>query len=220
MKAPCNESSDIELERVVQNNRNQTVSETDPFTEERYGQMIRTLPSGNITVLDVGCGVGRGGRVIRTLRKEVTLIGLDCVPERVLSLDSAVYSQAVVGFTQDLPFEDRSIDAIVAGEFLEHVPPKFIEPTLCEFFRVLKLKGIFSMTTPNPSYLKNRIRGLSVLTDPSHVTQHYPEILKRGLMGIGFSSLEIKGSGKVSRYLGTRCPLFFYGSYLLSAKKW
>ena len=76
------------------------------------------------------------------------------------------------------------------------------------------------MTTPNPRYLKNRIRGLSVLSDPSHVTQHYPEILKRRLMGIGFSSVEIKGSGKVSRFLGTRFPLFFYGSYLLSAKKW
>jgi ubiquinone/menaquinone biosynthesis C-methylase UbiE len=137
-----------------------------------------------------------------------------------LSLDSSVYSQAVVGFTQNLPFEDRSVDAVVAGEFLEHVPPKFIEPTLCEFFRVLKLHGVFSMTTPNPRYLKNRIRGLSVLSDPSHVTQHYPEILKQRLMGVGFSSVKINGSGKVSRFLGKRLPLFIYGSYLLSAKKW
>ena len=213
-------ASGPELDRVVQNNREQTISETDSFTEERYRQMLKMLPQGEITVLDVGCGVGRGGRVIRELRENVTLIGLDCVPERVSALDPSVYSQTIVGFTQDLPFEERSVDAVVAGEFLEHVPPKFIGPTLCEFFRVLKLRGVFCMTTPNPRYLKNRIQRLSVLTDPSHVTQHYPEILQQHLMGVGFSGVKIKGSGKMSRHIGNKFPLFFYGSYLLSARKW
>jgi ubiquinone/menaquinone biosynthesis C-methylase UbiE len=220
MSTSSNNISASELERVIQNNRKQTVSETDTFTEERYGQMTETLPSGEITVLDVGCGLGRGGKVIRMLRNEISLIGLDCVPERVDSLDPNIYSQALVGFTQDLPFEDRSVDAIVAGEFLEHVPPKYIDPTLCEFFRVLKVRGVFSMTTPNPCYIRNRLQGLSVLSDQSHVTQHYPKILKTRLMGIGFSGIRIKGTGKVSRFLGTKFPLFLYGSYLLSARKW
>jgi ubiquinone/menaquinone biosynthesis C-methylase UbiE len=220
MTAHPSNLSGSQLDRIVQNNRRQKVSETDTFTEERYAQMALTLPQGEITVLDVGCGLGRGGKVIRALRQEITLIGLDCVSERVMALDPQVYSKGHVGFTQDLPFEDRSLDAIVAGEFLEHVPPAMIEATLCEFFRVLKLRGVFTMTTPNPRYLKNRLGGLSILSDPSHVTQHYPEILRQRLMGIGFSGLQIKGSGKVSRYLGVRFPLAFYGSYLLSATKW
>jgi ubiquinone/menaquinone biosynthesis C-methylase UbiE len=205
---------------VVENNRNQKVSEVDSFTEERYRQMIQKIPAGKKTIVDVSCGLGRGGRVIRDAFGDVTLIGLDCVPERIASLDRSIYSEGVVGFTQELPFEDRSIDAIVAGEFLEHVPPKYIEDTCAEFFRVLKLGGDFCMTTPNPRYIKNKFRSLSVLTDQSHVTQHYPEILKNRLMGIGFSGVKVKGSGRVSKILGSKFPLFVYGSYLLTAKKW
>ena len=208
------------LDQITDYNRKQEVSETDLFTEERYRQMSGYLPSGRISVLDVGCGVGRGGAVIKSLRPESSLIGVDCVTERIEKLDRDVYSEAVVSFTQDLPFADRSIDAILAGEFLEHVPPQFVDPTLCEFFRVLKVKGTLSLTTPNPRYLKNRLFKLSVLTDLSHVTQHYPEILRHRLECVGFSDFRILGSGKVTRILGQHFPLFLYGSYLVNARKW
>ena len=208
------------LDSIIKNNRMQKASEIDNFTEDRYRQMCENLPAGPISVLDVGCGLGRGGSVIKELRPAASLIGLDCVPERIEKLDRAIYADAVVSFTHVLPFEDRSIDAIIAGEFLEHVPPRFIEQTICEFFRVLKLKGIVSLTTPNPRYIKNRVLNLSVLTDPSHMTQHYPEVLRKRIMGVGFSSIRILGSGKVSRILGQGFPLFLYGSYILTANKW
>jgi ubiquinone/menaquinone biosynthesis C-methylase UbiE len=209
-----------ELANIVQHNRDQEISENDPFTEERYAQMARYLPPGNIRILDVGCGTGRGGCKLKSLRDDLAIIGLDCVSERIQKLDRKVYSEGLVGFTQDLQISDRSLDAIVAGEFLEHVPPRHISNTLSEFFRILKLGGVFCMTTPNPRYLRNRIMNRSVLTDPAHVTQHYPEILKKRLMEIGFSSIAIYGTGKVSRYLGSYYPLSLYGSYLLKAVKW
>lgn len=210
----------INLDQIADYNRKQEVSENDLFTEQRYRQMSGYLPSGRISVLDVGCGVGRGGAVIKSLRPEISLIGVDCVPERIQKLDRDVYSDAVTCFTQDLPFADRSIDGILAGEFLEHVPPQFVEPTLCEFFRILKLRGTLTLTTPNPRYLKNKLYNLSVLTDPSHVTQHYSDVLKLKFMSVGFSAVRILGSGKVSRILGQHFPLGFYGSYLATATKW
>jgi len=209
-----------DLLNIIRYNRDQEISETDPFTEERYAQMASHLPSGKLTLLDVGCGTGRGGVILKALRPEISIIGLDCVPERIEKLDMSTYHRGILGFTQDLAIDDRSIDAIVAGEFLEHVPPKHINDTLSEFFRVLKLGGVFCMTTPNPFYLRNRFMKRSVLTDPAHMTQHYPKILKNRLMEVGFSRVSIRGSGKVSRILGVHFPLCLYGSYLMKAVKW
>jgi ubiquinone/menaquinone biosynthesis C-methylase UbiE len=209
-----------DLLKIVDYNRLQTGSESDGFTEERYSQMANMLPTEALSILDVGCGIGRGGAVLKQLRPELTIIGIDCVPERTARLDRTIYSEVHTGFTMDLPMEDRSVDTIIAGEFLQHVPPKHIALTLCEFFRVLALHGVLCMTTPNPYYIKNKIKKLSVLMDPSHVTQHYPKILRYRLMEVGFSNISIRGSGRVSKILGSRFPNFLYGSYMITATKW
>ena len=202
-------------------NRAQFSSEVDDFTEERYAQFFRHLPPDAISVLDVGCNTGRGGAVLKRLAPGLKIDGLDCVPERLNALQEQVYDRRICSFTNSIDAKTRSYDAIVAGEFLEHVPPEQVYPTLCEFFRLLKLKGRPMMTTPNPRYLKNRFRHFSVLLDPSHVTQHYPERLRNRLMDVGFSSVTILGSGRVSRKLGERFPvLSVYGSYLVIATKW
>jgi ubiquinone/menaquinone biosynthesis C-methylase UbiE len=207
-------------EYLIAANREQSVSESDGFTEDRYRQFGGYLPLGEAKVLDVGCGIGRGGAVLRSLFPDMKLVGMDCVPERVEVIPRAIYADAVCAFADNLPFSDRSFDAIVAGEFLEHVPPEKIEATLCEFFRILKLKGQLILTTPNPGYLKNKLKGLSVMLDPSHVTQHYPSSLRSRLKNVGFSSIRIQGSGRVSKLLGTYFPLSLYGSYLARAIKW
>jgi ubiquinone/menaquinone biosynthesis C-methylase UbiE len=209
-----------ELSNIVDYNRLQIGSELDGFTDRRYFQMASMLPSEAHRILDVGCGIGRGGAVLKKLRPELSVMGIDCVPERTARLDKSIYSEIYTGFTMNLPMEDRSVDAVIAGEFLEHVPPKHIASTICEFFRVLKLHGILCMTTPNPYYIKNKIKNLSVLIDPSHVTQHYPEILRYRLMEVGFSNISIRGSGRTSMILGSRFPNFLYGSYMITAAKW
>jgi len=206
---------------LINVNRKQRISENDSFTIERYIQMSLTLPNAVKCVVDVGCNTGRGGPVLRRHFPSAEIIGLDCVPERIDSLDRAIYNKALLGFTTEIPLEDRSVDAIVAGEFLEHVPPHDIDRTLCEFFRVLSLRGCLVMTTPNPCYLRNVLKGWSVLTDRSHLTQHYPDCLKLRLRTVGFSRIKVRGCGKVTRYLGSHFPwLNVYGSYLISAVKW
>ena len=190
--------------------------------------MFRHFPDHSKTVLDIGSNTGRGGAVLKVLSPNLEIIGLDCVPERLAKLDAAIYSQAFCCFGDKIPLADRVLDVIVGGEFIEHVPPLFehvpplsVEPTLAELFRVLKLHGRVILTTPNPNYLKNKLKGLSVLTDISHVTQHYPDILAWRLRQIGFSNVRIFGSGRVSSYLSEKIPcLPIYGSYLIQADKW
>jgi len=200
-------------------NVQQDVSEYDPFTLKRYEQFLSFFQKEAREVLDVGCNTGRGGLCLKELSPNLTLFGLDCVQERLDVLPEC-YSQRVYGLSTDIPMEDRFVDVITAGEFLEHLYPADVDKTLCEFQRVLKIGGKLLLTTPNPNYIKNKISGMSVY-GVSHLTQHFPEILRFRLQMHGFSGVKIYGSGKVSQYLGWHFPLMLmYGSYLVVANKY
>jgi ubiquinone/menaquinone biosynthesis C-methylase UbiE len=202
----------------VQNSQ-QEVSEYDPFTLERYEQFFKFFPKEAIKVLDIGCNTGRGGLRLKELNSNLMLLGLDCVQARLDALPKC-YAQGVYGLSTDIPIEDRSVDVIVAGEFLEHLYPADVDKTLCEFQRVLKIGGRLLLTTPNPNYIRSKLSGRSVF-DVSHLTQHFPKILQLRLQMHGFSGVKIYGSGKVSRYFGWHFPLMTaYGSYLVLANKW
>jgi len=206
---------------IITANRAQKVSETDSFTPARYKQFYAHLPPQAKRVLDVGCNTGRGGQILKACDSSLDLVGLDCVPERIAALDKCVYQDALCGFSTDIPAEEASFDVVIGGEFIEHVPPSQVDGTLAEFFRVLRLKGRLLLTTPNPNYLKNKLKKLSVLLDQSHVSQHFPDCLAHRIRLVGFSNIRLFGSGRVSRYLGQRFPLLsFYGSYLIRGDKW
>ena len=201
-------------------NELQVESEVDSFTAERYGQFARHLSPQATQVLDVGCNTGRGGRALKDQRPTLELTGLDCVAHRLARLDPGVYARTICGYATEVPAEDESFDAIVAGEFLEHLYPIDVGRTLSEFFRVLRVGGQLLMTTPNPNDLKRRIRHQTILGG-AHVSQHHPRSLRRRLEATGFRQVRLRGSGKTTRYLPERVtPLFAFGSYLAVADKW
>ena len=208
-------------EFLVQSNREQMVSESDTFTPERYGQMFKHLPGFATDILDAGCNTGRGGAIVKRLNPRLHLTGMDCVQERISALDPSVYDHGICGFSTDIPSKDGSFDAILAGEFIEHVLPNQVDATLAEFFRVLRLRGRLVLTTPNPAFFKNKLRNLSVLLEKSHATQHHPDCMRYRLRAIGYSRVRIFGSGRMIRYIGQRVPILpLYGSYLVQADKW
>ena len=205
-------------EHYERENLLQLVAEDDPFTIERYEQFARHLPSHARVVVDVGCGTGRGGTVLARARRDLQLWGIDVVQRRLDALPD-VYRRRVRGLSTELPLEDRSVDAIVAGEFLEHLTPGDVDPTLCEFQRVLRIGGRLLLTTPNPSYVRIRLKGISVY-GPGHLTQHHSSVLRHRLRMHGFAGVRTRGSGGASRYLGERVPVLpLYGSYLMVADK-
>ena len=199
-------------------NIQQDISEHDSFTLKRYEQFFKFLQPNAEKILDVGCNTGRGGLRLKELNQSLVISGLDCVQERLDVLPDC-YSHKVYGLSTDIPLEDRTLDAITAGEFLEHLYPADVDITLCEFQRVLKVGGRLLLTTPNPEYIKNKLSGSSVYS-VSHLTQHFPEILRKRLQSHGFSKIKILGSGKASRYLGWYFPILsMYGSYIVVADK-
>jgi 2-polyprenyl-3-methyl-5-hydroxy-6-metoxy-1,4-benzoquinol methylase len=207
------------LEKYIKQNLEQAVSETDLFTRERYVQFDHFLPKDAKTILDVGANTGRGGQRLAELNPTYKLTALDCVQSRLNALPKC-YGGAICGLSNAIPAEDQSFDAIVAGEFLEHLYPCDVDPTLCEFQRVLKVGGRLLMTTPNPAYVRLWLSAGTVYTI-SHLTQHWPAVLKTRLRMHGFSRVRIYGSGKVSRYLGYNFPIrVLYGSYLIMGDKY
>jgi ubiquinone/menaquinone biosynthesis C-methylase UbiE len=211
-------TSNVDLERYAQANRLQPEAEHDTFTVERYQQFGRYFPAHVRTILDIGCSTGRGGVELARAFPQAELWGIDVIQERLDALPD-IYAQRVRGVSTDIPLQSQTVDVIVAGEFLEHLLPRDVDPTLCEFQRVLRVGGRLLLTTPNPSYIRLALTSRSVY-GPGHLTQHYPRLLRMRLRMHGFKHVRIRGSGRVSRYIGERIPvLTVYGSYLVSADK-
>jgi 2-polyprenyl-3-methyl-5-hydroxy-6-metoxy-1,4-benzoquinol methylase len=206
---------------LVALNRAQVVSEQDTFTTHRYRQFARNLSKNTVDILDIGCNSGRGGYLLKAYLPSSKITGLDCVSDRLSRVDPEVYHETLCSFTTSIDLPSGTFDAIVAGEFIEHLPSCDVFPSLCEFFRLLRLRGLLLLTTPNPYYIRNFLRGSSVLLDPAHLSQHAARSLRRRLEDVGFSRIRVKGSGHVSRIIGQYSPLrVLYGSYLIKAVKW
>jgi ubiquinone/menaquinone biosynthesis C-methylase UbiE len=210
--------TDDPIERYELENLRQPEAEVDLFTIERYQQFTRHMPAGVRVALDVGCSTGRGGLEINRIRSDVELWGLDVVQERLESLPRA-YTRKIRGLSTAIPIDDGSVDVVLAGEFLEHLMPRDVDMTICEFQRVLTVGGRLILTTPNPSYVRLRLTGMSVY-GPGHLTQHHAHILRTRLKMHGFANVHVRGSGRMSRHLGEHFPILpLYGSYLMRGDK-
>jgi len=208
----------VEIDDYERENLVQQQAEHDTFTVERYRQLARYLPPATAVVLDVGCSTGRGGLEIARLRPRAELWGLDVVQHRLDALPT-VYVNRVRGLSTEIPLEDGAVDVVVAGEFLEHLRARDVDPTLCEFQRVLRVGGRLLLTTPNPNSLRLRMFNMSVY-GPGHLTQHHAGVLRQRIRMHGFKHVHITGTGKMSRYLGTHVPVLpLYGSYLVRGDK-
>jgi len=62
-----------------------------------------------------------------------------------------------------LPFDDNSIDMVLAQDFLEHIPITETVGVIEEIFRVLKPGGTFESLTPSTD-------GRGAFQDPTHVS--------------------------------------------------
>lgn len=198
----------------------QTVIETDLWSEELFRQFYDFLPKNATSILEIGCKTGKGGQVLKRLNHKLKIFGMDCVLERLERIPKEVYEQCIYSLSTHLFAEDRTFDVVLAGEFIEQIYPTDVDKTLTEIFRVLKVGGRLLLTTRNPLYIKKRMRGESVLDNDAHISQHFHDTLSLKLRMIGFASVKVYGSGKVTRYLGYHFPwLNLYGSYLIVADK-
>ncbi len=88
-------------------------------------------------VLDVGCGKGRFARILKERNPDASIVGLD-LAEAMLRFVPKEIAPCSASMT-DLPFANRSFDAVYATESLEHAVD--IERAVSEICRVVKPGG-------------------------------------------------------------------------------
>lgn len=126
---------------------------------ESYGRHIleEFLKDKKITnCVDIGCGGGADLSIVSRLYPKCKLFGIDFGEWNFGKLRSMNVEPFSVNIeTQTLPFENNSIDLIIANQVLEHT--KEIFWINHEIFRSLKVGGYLFLGVPNILSFHNRI---------------------------------------------------------------
>jgi SAM-dependent methyltransferase len=146
--------------------------------------LFRTALADANAILDLGCRDGTlAGRLSigdRTVGLDIDLVALGRAQEHLPRVVQA-------NLWSGLPIRSECVDAVLAGEFLEHCPdPWFVAR---EIARVLVASGRVVGSVPNASRLKNRIRfllGAPVELDRTHLHSFTPATLRDCLSEAGF----------------------------------
>jgi ubiquinone/menaquinone biosynthesis C-methylase UbiE len=125
---------------------------SDTFSEQLYFQTLRGLPYSkdefrNLTVLEVGCGMGEGLNFLTRLVDPARAVGLDISRSAIRRAD-AILARAdrltyVEGDAEHLPFGDGEFDLVINVESSHNYPD--VERFFREVARVLKPGGHFSI---------------------------------------------------------------------------
>jgi len=108
-------------------------------------------PSSNrATVLDIGCGTGTFAVQIKQKYPNVEVTGLDPDPKALARAEQKAKQAAVAvkfdkGFSDELPYPDRSFDRVCSSFMFHHLPSDVKEKTLSEIRRVLKPGGFLDL---------------------------------------------------------------------------
>jgi SAM-dependent methyltransferase len=208
-------------------------------TEElNYGRDILAeyaleIASGRteLQILDIGLGSGKDLINIRQKYREVypslkvCLYGMECYPPNVEAARKEqieVFSGNVE--TERFPFEDQSLDIVVANQVLEHTKELFW--IFSEISRVLKPGGYVLSGVPNLASLHNRV-GLLLGMQPTAIEVLGPHV--RGFTARSFIQFvetdgffvneAVKGSNfypfrpRISRVLSRLFPLMSVGVF-------
>jgi 2-polyprenyl-3-methyl-5-hydroxy-6-metoxy-1,4-benzoquinol methylase len=201
--------------------------------EAIYNMVRRTLDKygiGGETIVDVGCGVGNLRRFVT--HKFARYIGADIARYEDFPRNAEFYTVNLD--TGRVPLPDRSADAVIAVETIEHLenPRSFMR----ELTRLARPGGWVVVTTPNQLSLLSlltllRRQQFAAFQDceyPAHLTALLEIDLRRiaGECGLTDASVEYSVSGRVPltpwNYTGRLAkafPRLLSGNLLLCARK-
>ncbi len=119
---------------------------------ENLTEVIKFFKAKKVTtVLDLGCGVGRN--IIPLIKQGFTVTGLDESSTAINKLKASLTQQNLqakiqVGQFQHLAFADRSFDAVISVQTLNHGYERDILQGFAELNRISKIGGLVFLTLP------------------------------------------------------------------------
>jgi ubiquinone/menaquinone biosynthesis C-methylase UbiE len=116
------------------------------------------IGSGKL-VLDVGCGKGGFGAIIRTVPEKnlnPSIIGAD-LELSMLKKAKSFYNEVVLCSADYLPFKDRVFDAVFSIEVIEHLNEAQGHKHVAEIERVSK--NLVVITTPSHFFPQDKVEG-------------------------------------------------------------
>jgi SAM-dependent methyltransferase len=147
-----------------------------PDYQERFVLISELLPEGSVNLLDVGCGDGRVISNLSKIRPDISLTGVDTFSNKGV-LGKFSYCQARLPL---LPFPDKSFDAVISLEVLEHI--ENIQIAIEEIQRLARDQIIIGVP-----YLEN-LQSLSTICDncgnSSHAYGHLHSFSKNDMVDL------------------------------------
>jgi 2-polyprenyl-3-methyl-5-hydroxy-6-metoxy-1,4-benzoquinol methylase len=114
--------------------------------------LVELIPDNARRILDVGCGVGKTGQILRERGFE-EIFAVEINPDAAQQAES-YYQKVIIGNIEEdiLPFSRGFFDCILYGDVLEHL----IDPwkVLRSHREILKDNGIIICSIPNIRYYK------------------------------------------------------------------
>lgn len=137
---------------------------------------------GGRSFLDVGCGTGQWGMMIRTnCLEDIYSVGIDLGLENLKFCKyHKLYDEVILADVSKMPFRNESFDVAIASEIVEHIPKSSGVRML---FDLENFSKVIIVTTPN-GFLKSEQAGLE-----THVCGWSPNDFKKmgySVHGIGF----------------------------------
>lgn len=162
--------------------------ERTPWTELRLAAVRELVePHAGERILDLGCAAGAISHCLTELGADT--VGVDAEP-RAIEKARELFPRLefVVADVAALPFEDGSFDKAVAADLVEHLDEPTFRGMLRELQRVLRPGGSFTLYTPNPRHLIERLkaRDLILAQNPTHIGLRDGATLERLLGEEGF----------------------------------
>lgn len=148
--------------------------------EDQEGDVLREWIGevGTQNIVEVGCG---GNKTIPEA------IGVDRIPkgEKIPFVDQVSVADVICDANGVLPFEDASVDVVIARHVIEHVVDTVA--FLNEMKRVLKAGGMLMLATPNQDICD------SIPMNSEHVHAWNPDALEKILTPCGFHVMQRLG---------------------------